>query len=265
MNATLFASSNGLESDCETIFLTDTGLLCSFRPALKSKCVRARLAIMGALAVFLLSATGVAYSQGSNPTWLEKFSLEAGCGSYRVPGAVLGFDPSITQHPSSLNGFNCNYRVEFALNGRWSLGLQAFEAPAAGNGPWARKDGNEQLAADGLIGSTTGRTNWKVTGASFTLGQKFLPRLRLHPFWRAELGVGKLDVNFTGTFNGCSTQDVGCFFPVTEPAVDSVARVIPVIAAEGGIQIDLSRGLQLGMGPYWNTGFGGTLSARYRF
>ncbi len=198
-------------------------------------------------------------------TWPQKLSLESGCGSYRVPGFILGFDRSITQHPNSFNGFNCNFRVGFDPNRRWSLGVLAFKAPAAGNGFWARKDGDAELASEGLSGLTSGKTNWDLVGATFDFGQHFLVRSRVHPFWRVELGVGKLDVNFRGEFNGCSTEDVGCLFPVSEPAVDSVTKIIPILGGEGGIEIDVSRTVQFRMGPYWNTGFGGNFSARYRF
>ena len=215
-------------------------------------------------AVFLLFATMAAFGQEERMTWPQKVSLETGCGSYRVPGFILGLDRSITQHPASLNGFNCNFRVGFSLSRRWFLGVQAFNAQAAGNGSWARTDGNAQLVAEGLSGSTTGRTNWELVGATFDFGQTLL-RGRFHPFWQAEFGVGKLDVNFRGAFNGCSTQDVGCFFPVTEPAADNVTKIIPIFDGEGGLQIDVSRSFQFRMGPYWNTGFGGNFSARYRF
>jgi len=215
-------------------------------------------------AVFFFASVA-AFGQEQKMTWPHKASLETGCGSYRVPGFILGLDRSITQHPTSLNGFNCNFRVGFDLSRRWFLGVQAFNATAAGNGSWARKDGDAQLAADGVSGSTTGRTNWKLVGATLNFGQTFLLRGRVHPFWRAEFGAGKLDVNFRGGFNGCSTQDVGCSFPIVEPAADRVTRSIPIFGGEGGIQIDVSRSFQFRMGPYWNTGFGGNLSARYRF
>ncbi len=207
--------------------------------------------------VFLLFASMVASGQQEKMTWPQRVSLETGCGSYRVPGFILGLDPSITQHPNSFNGFNCNFRVGFDPNRRWFLGVQAFNATAAGNGSWARKDGDAQLAADGISGSTAGRTNWKLVGATFNFGQEFLVRGRVHPFWRAEFGVGKLDVNFSGEFNGCSTEDVGCSFPIIEPAADRVTRIIPIFGGEGGIQVDVSRSFQFRMGPYWNTGFGG--------
>jgi hypothetical protein len=216
-------------------------------------------------AVFLLFASMAAFGQEQEMTWPHKVSFETGCGSYRVPGFILGLDRSITQHPTSLNGFNCNVRLGFDLSRRWVLGVQAFNATAAGNGSWARTDGDAQLAADGVSGSTAGRTNWKLVGATFNFGQTFILRGRAHPFWRAEFGVGKLDVNFRGEFNGCSTEDVGCSFPIVEPAEDRVTRIIPIFGGEGGIQIDVSRSFQLRMGSYWNTGFGGSFSARYRF
>src|SRR5580704_617319 len=136
-------------------------------------------------AVFILFATMAAFGQEENVTWPQKVSLETGCGSYRVPGFILGLDRSITQHPASLNGFNCNFRVGFDLSRRWFLGVQAFNATAAGNGSWARKDGDAQLAAEGVSGSTTGRTNSKLLGVTLNLGQTFLLRSRVHPFWRA--------------------------------------------------------------------------------
>jgi hypothetical protein len=47
--------------------------------------------------------------------------------------------------------------------------------------------------------------------------------------------------------------------------VDNVTKIIPVVGGEGGIQVDLSRTFRLSFGPYWNTGFGGNISAQYRF
>lgn len=232
--------------------------------ARRSLWVRTGIAIMTS-GLLLLLGTAAAFAQETRLSWAERISVETGCGSYRVPGLVLGFDPSITQHPRSLNGFNCSLQAGFNLNRRWSLGVQVFEAPAAGNGPWARTDGNAQLAAEGLVGSTTGTTHWKVRGAAFSFGQTFLDRSRVHPFWRAGLGIGKLDVNFSGTFNGCSTQDIGCFYPVSEPAADAVSRTIPIVSGEGGLQIDVSRGFEFRAGPYWNTGLGGTFSTIFRF
>jgi hypothetical protein len=216
-------------------------------------------------AAFLLFASMTASGQEEKMTWPQKVSLETGCGSYRVPGFILGLDPSITQHPTSLNGFNCNVRVGFDLSRRWSLGVQAFNATAAANGSWARKDGDAQFAAEGISGTTAGRTNWKLVGVTFTFGQKILLRGRVHPFWRVEFGAGKLDVNFRGEFNGCSTEDIGCSFPIIEPAADRVTTTIPIVGGEVGLQIDVSKSFQFRMGPYWNTGFGGNLSAHYRF
>jgi hypothetical protein len=212
--------------------------------------------------VFLLFASRAAFGQEQEMTWPHKVSLETGCGSYRVPGFILGLDHSITQHPTSLNGFNCNVRVGFDLSRRWFLGVHAFNATATGNGSWARTDGDAQLAADGVSGSTAGRTNWKLVGATFNFGQTFFLRGRVHPFWRAEFGAGKLDVNFRGEFNGCSKEDVGCSFPIIEPATDRVTRIIPILGGGGGIKINISRSFQFRMGTYCNTDLVGNYSTR---
>jgi hypothetical protein len=80
--------------------------------------------------------------------------------------------------------------------------------------------------------STAGRTNWSTTGATFDFGQHFIARGRWHPFWRAMLGVARLEVTFRGSFNGYSIQDAEGLFPITEPAVDNVTKIIPVVAGK---------------------------------
>lgn len=64
------------------------------------------------------------------------------------------------------------------------------------------------------------------------------------------LGVARLEVTFRGSFNGYSIQDVEGLFPTTEPAVDNVTKIIPVVGGEGGLQVDLSRTFRLSLGPY---------------
>jgi|SRR5579872_2518781 len=217
------------------------------------------------LVTFILFASAASRGQETNLTWHDRLSFGTGCGSYRVPGFVLGLDRSIIQHPNSFNGFSCNVRAGYDLNRRWYLEIQGFQAMGAGNGFWATQDGNAQLAAQGLSGSTAGRTNWSTAGATFDFGQHFIARGRWHPFWRAMLGIARLEVTFRGSFNGYSIQDVEGLFPITEPAVDNVTKIIPVVGGEGGLQVDLSRTFRLSLGPYWNTGFGGDISAQYRF
>lgn len=107
--------------------------------------------IFSLLVTFILFAIAASRGQETSLTWHDRLSFGTGCGSYRVPGFVLGLDRSIIQHPNSFNGFSCDVRTGYDLNRRWFLEIQAFQSMGAGNGLWATQDGNAQLAAEDLF------------------------------------------------------------------------------------------------------------------
>ncbi|HUZ92978.1 MAG TPA: hypothetical protein VNG29_03205 [Candidatus Paceibacterota bacterium] len=210
----------------------------------------------------LLCLAPVSFGQAKKKSLANRFSVEFSYGTYRVPGLILGMDKSITAHPNGLGGTSFGARLGFAATKRWSFGVQFVDMSAAGKGPWARGD---EAAIDGVTGAATGKTDWTVRGVMFDAGQTFRPNGRVHPYWRAGGGIGFLTVKFGGEFHGCATEDIGCNFPIDEPAADRVARKIPLFGGEGGVIFDISKHFGFTTAGYWNTGWGVKAGIRITF
>jgi hypothetical protein len=219
--------------------------------------------------LFLLVSAIPMSGQAQGKRGWNRFSLDPSFGSNQVIGSLLGVDKSITEHPNSLNGSMESLRLGVQATPHWSFGIQLMQNIASGNGPWARNSAGDLPETDGVQGVATGRTDWKVQGLMLDIQETFLPNGRIHPYWRAGIGTGKLTVRFNGVFNGCFTEAIepngNCDAPIKEPASDTFKKIIPLFGAEAGIEVDVVRHFSFFSGAYWNTGWGTKIGLRIKF
>lgn len=195
----------------------------------------------------------------------QKFFFSVSGGSYKVPGFILGLDKSVAEHPKRLSGFSAGASGGLRFGGKWALGVHVFRMNASGNGPWARSDTAAELAANGVEGTISGRTNWNLDGFAVEAERTFLPRAPVSPYARFGGGLGKLKVAFNGKMAGHETAS-GTNQPVEEPASDFVKRRIPIVSAEGGVRTRLFKNHFRGFaGALWNTGYGAQTGLRIEF
>lgn len=204
-------------------------------------------------AVFLLSACAA----DTQARLMDKFSIDVINGEYTLPGYLLGMDKSLVEHPSHLSGELRGLRGTYALSGYNLVGATWFKLSASGDGNWARTDTAAELAANGVAGVITGRTDMDLNGVTLDYEHRFLsPSGLLHPYVRVGAGVGEITVHFRGQFVGHETQS-GFDFPVVNEAADSVKRTVPIVNVEAGLKVSITEHLNMLVGGYWNTGYGG--------
>lgn len=195
----------------------------------------------------------------------SRLSIEAVGGSYKLPGMLLSMDKSIVEHPPHLIGELQGLRGSYELNNRWLVGATWLKMTASGDGNWARSDTAETLAANGVAGVVTGRTDMHLNGVTLDVERRFLSsKSRVRPYIRGGLGVGELTVDFKGKFIGHETFS-GYDFPVEEDARDRVKQTIPLISAELGLRFMPTKHLNITMAGFWNTGYGALLGAGWKF
>ena len=136
---------------------------------------------------------------------------------------------------------------------------------ASGDGNWARSDTAATLAANGVAGVVTGRTNINLNGVILDVERRFLSsKSRVRPYIRGGLGVGELTVDFKGKFIGHEIIS-GFDFPVEENASDRIRQTVPLVSAELGLRFALTSHLNMTMAGYWNSGYGALLGAGWEF
>ena len=216
---------------------------------------------------FILSAflLGISLqSQAKESSW-SRLSIEGVSGYYKLPGVLLGMDKSIVEHPEHLSGNIQGLRGNYALNDKWLLGATWLKITANGYGAWARSDTAETLAANGVTGVVSGRTDMNLNGATLDVEHRFFDaKSPMRPYIRGGLGAGELTVRFKGQFIGHETVS-GYDFPVEENASDTVKQTIPLISAELGLRFMLAKNFNFMVAGFWNTGYGALLGAGWKF
>ncbi len=218
--------------------------------------------------VFMLCAVvlfGTATHVQAKNRLVSRLSIEAVGGSYKLPGMLLGMDKSIIEHPPHLIGDIQGLRGNYELNNRWLVGATWLKMTASGDGNWARSDTAATLAANGVAGVVTGRTDVNLNGVTLDIERRFLSsKSRVRPYIRGGLGAGELTVDFKGKFIGVEKMS-GFDFPVEEDARDRVKQTIPIVSAELGLRFMPTKHLNVTMAGFWNTGYGALLGVGLKF
>ena len=187
------------------------------------------------------------------------YSIEPFASIHIIPALLLGIEADV--YPKDgLKGHAEGLRAGYLFNDKYTLGLALFHADVSGTGPWGDKS---EEASHGVTGNTHGTVNMEIFGFGVEATRRFYIFDNLNLLLRLGLGVGYLDVQFHGFFNGNVLQDPS--IEIHELAEEYYNRIIPLIGLGAELEWCITRRLSLIAGPYWNTGFGAEVSLLYRF
>jgi hypothetical protein len=186
-------------------------------------------------------------------TVLQRIYTEGGgTPRYEFPGSLFALDSSINKAPPHLlgNWWFIGVGYDFGKSG-WELGAQLNRQVSAGPGNWKRVTGNALI--DQYNSIANGTTNLRVSSFTLNVTKEFLRRRRFSPYLMAGGGArGQLNVSFNGIASATDPQS-GQVFQV--PATDQVEQHIPIVTVGGGFRVKVFRGLSIGPGWEWSTGF----------
>lgn len=214
--------------------------------------------------LYLVFSSQLAFAESENQKLWNRFSVGIDYGYYHFPGGLLRLEKSIVASPDKFYGSIRGVQLDFAVDDDWLVGLNLFKIEARGYGLWERSDTKDILTANGVTGTASGRTDWDWQGFTCDAEYRFLDG-NFRPYVRTGVGAGELSVNFNGQFNGHETMS-GFDFPVTEPAIDLVKKLVPIFKMEFGARFMPISGLILSPAFFWiDGGYGPKMNIGWRF
>jgi|GEM_PF-5593043 len=180
----------------------------------------------------------------------QAFTFSSTCGWSSVTEHLVESRGDLLKGPG-LSGADCSAQVSHAIskNGRWNLELGYQKTKLIGTGIYTPNDEAAQLAAQGIVGQTTGKLihndqNY-LAGIYYNIVDNKNNILSVGGFGTLAKGTS----TFNGTFNGQAqelTEDGVFIDPIVEPAHDFRTDG----GLRGGIEISYCRMFgDLGFGP----------------
>lgn len=180
-------------------------------------------------------------------------------GYHTVPGFLLSFEAD-TYPKGGLKGHAEGVRFGYNFDDAYSLGGVLFHSDVSGSGPWGQRGKAESY---GVTGTARGTVDMDVLGIGIEGTRRFHIWDGFGLVTRLGLGVGYVDVNFDGAFDGHVID-----YPdhkIHEPAHEHRNRIIPLLGLGASLEWRPLRNLVVSAGPHWNTGFGAEASISYLF